>query len=329
MMLHTVSTSMIIGYLISASVSIKIAAFTVDSLPHHTRRSSNHQGISFQLQARSDRSRNVNITPQHSALAQVLANQYGFDISAVQPSSKQPGAKITAADVEYHAWKISQPPCTSDALEVAYSLGLDLNELYDDDDREYVMNMADIQLYTENSRSLRMSSQVKKKNIDNEPTKKMKKMKALDKRVEQNVEKLTYTAMQAAMTVTDGIVQQVQSQILKGVQNSSSELGKDFMADMKDKNNDEIVTVADFDLELAIEIQEALSIAEEPSMVSFQPDDQQNNSNGAVVGDGYDMEELRSMTCTQLKDELRQRGMKISGKKAELVDRLLYWADPV
>lgn len=329
MMLHTVSTSMIIGYLISASVSIKIAAFTVDSLPHHTRRSSNHQGISFQLQARSDRSRNVNITPQHSALAQVLANQYGFDISAVQPSSKQPGAKITAADVEYHAWKISQPPCTSDALEVAYSLGLDLNELYDDDDREYVMNMADIQLYTENSRSLRMSSQVKKKNIDNEPTKKMKKMKALDKRVEQNVEKLTYTAMQAAMTVTDGIVQQVQSQILKGVQNSSSELGKDFMADMKDKNNDEIVTVADFDLELAIEIQEALSIAEEPSMVSFQPDDQQNNSNGAVVGDGYGMEELRSMTCTQLKDELRQRGMKISGKKAELVDRLLYWADPV
>ena len=328
MMLHTVSTSMIIGYLISASVSIKIAAFTVDSLPHHTRRSSNHQGISFQLQARSDRSRNVNITPQHSALAQVLANQYGFDISAVQPSSKQPGAKITAADVEYHAWKISQPPCTSDALEVAYSLGLDLNELYDDDDREYVMDMADIQLYTENSRSLRMSSQVKKKNIDNEPTKKMKKMKALDKRVEQNVEKLTYTAMQAAMTVTDGIVQQVQSQILKGVQNSSSELGKDFMADMKDKNNDEIVTVADFDLELAIEIQEALSIAEEP-MVSFQPDDQQNNSNGAVVGDGYDMEELRSMTCTQLKDELRQRGMKISGKKAELVDRLLYWADPV
>ena len=327
MMLHTVSTSMIIGYLISASVSIKIAAFTVDSLPHHTRRS-NHRGISFQLQARSDRSRNVNITPQHSALAQVLANQYGFDISAVQPSSKQPGAKITAADVEYHAWKISQPPCISDALEVAYSLGLDLNELYDDDDREYVMNMADIQLYTENSRSLRMSSQVKKKNIDNEPTKKMKKMKALDKRVEQNVEKLTYTAMQAAMTVTDGIVQQVQSQILKGVQNSSSELGKDFMADMKDKNNDEIVTVADFDLELAIEIQEALSIAEEP-MVSFQPDDQQNKSNGAVVGDGYDMEELRSMTCTQLKDELRQRGMKISGKKAELVDRLLYWADPV
>jgi hypothetical protein len=33
--------------------------------------------------------------------------------------------------------------------------------------------------------------------------------------------------------------------------------------------------------------------------------------------------EFQSMTCAQLKERLRLRGMKVSGKKADLVDRLL------
>jgi hypothetical protein len=332
----------IIGYFLAAfvsqssSFSIKIDTLTVGSLYQHTGRWSKHLGLLPQLRARSvnngKETTNVDIPTQviqHSALAQVLANQYGFDISAVQPSSKQPGAKITAADVEYHAWKISQPPCTSEALDAAYSLGLDLNELYDDDDREYLMNMADIQLYIDNLRSLQMASQVKKSNIgSNAPKKIERKLKALDKRVEQNVEKLTYKAMQAAMTVTDGIVQQVQSQIEKVVQNPPANLGN-FIPDMKGKVANEIETVADFDMELALEIQEALSIAEESSTVGIQPDHRQMRSSGDDEGDSYAMEELQNMTCAQLKDELRQRGMKISGKKADLVERLLYWADPV
>jgi CheY-specific phosphatase CheX len=98
---------------------------------------------------------------------------------------------------------------------------------------------------------------------------------------------------------------------------------------MKGKVANEIETVADFDMELALEIQEALSIAEESSTVGIQPDHRQMRSSGDDEGDSYAMEELQNMTCAQLKDELRQRGMKISGKKADLVERLLYWADPV
>ncbi|KAL3761022.1 hypothetical protein ACHAWU_001811 [Discostella pseudostelligera] len=319
---------------LASSFSNNIDTLTVSSLHlhQHTGRWSTHHGILSRLHARSsNKGKEASKVDfdiptqviQHSALAQVLANQYGFDISTVQPSSKKTGAKITAADVEYHAWKISQPPCTSEALEAAYSIGLDLNELYDDDDREYEMNMDDIQLYLDNSRSLQMASQVKKRNVgSNAPKKIERKLKALDKRVEQNVEKLTYKAMQAAMTVTDGIVQQVQSQIGKVVQNPPANI-------LKGNVNNEIETVADFDMELALEIQEALSIAEESSSVGLKPDHRQICNSGDDKGDSYAMEELQNMTCAQLKDELRQRGMKMTGKKADLVERLLYWADPV
>ncbi len=303
----------------ASSFSNKIATSTGDYLSSRSRRSSAYHKTSSQLQARSVH--NGKEPVKHSALAQVLANQYGFDLSSVQPLSKVSGAKITAADVEYHAWKISQPPCTSEALEAAYSLGLNLNELYDDEDREYVMNMGDIQLYVDNSRSLKMTSQVKKVKIGNNATKRVRK---LDKRVEQNVEKLTFKAIQAAMTVTDGIVQQIQSQKRKGVQNPRPKLG--LIADIRGTGSEKI---ADFDMDLAIEIQEALSAAGESSTDSFQSDDRQNISNGDVHAVNFVMEELQNMTCTQLKDELRQRGMKISGKKAELVYRLIYWADPV
>lgn len=265
---------------------------------------------------------------RHSALAQVIANQYGFDLSSVKPSSKGPGSKITAADVEYHAWKISQPPCTLEALEEAYSLGLNLNDLYDDEDRQYVMQMADVQLYVENLRSLRMTSQVKKRDLAaNTPKKRARKMNAIDKRVEQNMEKLTYKAMQVAMTLSDGIVRRVQSQLQQSTMNLHA---RSSIADMAgNKVTDEITTVADFDVALANEIQEALSIAEKSSKERFQLDDCQSNNSRDDIEGGYNMEDLQNMTCMQLKEELRQRGMKLSGKKADLVDRLFYWADPV
>lgn len=315
----------IISYLVAAasSFSNKNTASTGDCLSPRTMRSLayHNRKTSSQLQARFVN--NGENTVKHSALAQVLANQYGVDLSLVQPLSNEADAKITAADVEYHAWKISQPPCTSEALEAAYSLGLNLNELYDDEDRQYVMNMDDIQLYVENLRSLKMSYQVKKNIGNSVSAKRERKMKALDKRVEQNMEKLTYKAMQAAMTVTDGIVQQVQTQIRKGLQNPHT----------RDKYPEKLETVADFDIDLAIEIQEALTVAGESSTDSAQSDERQNSNHEDVNreghGDNYVMEELQNMTCSQLKDELRQRGMKISGKKADLVDRLLYWADPV
>ena len=79
------------------------------------------------------------VLPPHTALAKVLANQYGIDLNSVTPSAKGLNNKITAEDVEYHAWKLSQPPCTADALKIAYSLGIDLSDLYDDEDRETVM----------------------------------------------------------------------------------------------------------------------------------------------------------------------------------------------
>ena len=309
----------------ASSFSNKIATSAGDCLSSRSRRSSAYHNTSSQLQALSVHYGNEPV--KHSALAQVLANQYGFDLSSVQPLSKEAGAKITAADVEYHAWKISQPPCTSEALEAAYLLGLNLNDLYDDEDREYVMNMGDIQLYVDNSRSLKMTSQVKKTNFGSNATKRVRKLNALDKRVEQNVEKLTFKAMQAAMTVTDGIVQQVKSQIRKGLQNPRPKLG--WIPDMRGTGSEKLETVADFDMDLAIEIQEALTVARETSTDSVQSDDRQIINNGDSHGDNYVMKELQNMTCMQLKDELRQRGMKISGKKAELVDRLLYWADPV
>jgi hypothetical protein len=252
--------------------------------------------------------------PPHTALAQVLANQHGIDLTSVSPSSEVPGAKITAEDVEYHAWKIAQPPCTPEALAMAYSMGLDLNGLYDDDEREYVMGTADIQLYVDNSLSLKMSTQVVKRgaNLDDysteSSTKRVKKMRALDRRMEQNVGKLS----DLAKTLTGGILQQVQLQMQNIQRNTSIEnvASKGVFVDiMGKKGADDIQSIEDFDVDLANEIQDALSSAGESSAL--------------VVGCNSMEQEFQSMTCAQLKERLRLRGMKVSGKKADLVDRLL------
>ena len=59
-------------------------------------------------------------------------------------------------------------------------------------------------------------------------------MNAIDKRVEQNMEKLTYKAMQVAMTLSDGIVRRVQSQLQQSTMNLHARSSKDFIADMND-----------------------------------------------------------------------------------------------
>jgi len=254
--------------------------------------------------------------PPHTALAQVLANQHGIDLASVSPSSEEPGAKITAEDVEYHAWKVAQPPCTPEALAIAYSMGFDLNGLYDDDEREYIMGTADIQLYVDNSQSLKMSTQVVKRgaNIDNNGTesskKRMKKMRALDRRMEQNVGKLSDKTMRLAKTLTGGILQQVQLQMQNIQRNTISEkvASKGVFVDvMGKKGADDIQSIEDFDVDLANEIEDALSSA----------------SSALSVGWNSMEKEFQSMTCAQLKERLRLRGMKVSGKKADLVDRLL------
>ncbi|KAL3794997.1 hypothetical protein ACHAW5_002166 [Stephanodiscus triporus] len=256
--------------------------------------------------------------PPHTPLAQVLANQYGIDIASVSPSSKEPGAKISAEDVEYHAWMIAQPPCTPEALKMAYSMGVDLNGIYDDDDREYVMGPSDIQLYVENSRSLKMSTQVVKKgvNLDDNDTesskKRMRKMRALDKRLEQNVVKLSDKTMLLTKTLTGGILQQilVQMQNIQRLTSREKSMSEGVFVDMMGKKvADDIQSIEDFDVDLANEIQEALSTAGELSPPSVEYNSMEN--------------ELHSMTCAQLKERLRLRGLKVSGKKADLVYRLL------
>lgn len=352
---------------------------------------------------------NIPQLPPHTALAQVVANQYSIDLTEVSPSS--PGNKITADDVEYHAWKISQPPCTPEALELAHSLGLNLNELYDDEDREYVMQLSDVELFQENARSLKMATQIKKGvdygSISKSDRRKTKKINALDKRMEQNMGKLSQSAMKLAGTVTGGIMQQIKLQTQK-IQLEASEKLKDksILGDAIAKSTDTFTAVEDFDADLAREIEAALSSANgegnkeetnrssnevvfdvngsikateaEDSVSDIQEallsvsvdneDDEMANEDVSLVTKGEvngstqtaeefnagpvngiekvsadakdeccedssmqegttssssTREKLLSMKCVQLKLELRQRGMKVSGKKVELVDRLI------
>ncbi|KAL7480325.1 hypothetical protein ACHAW6_006019 [Cyclotella cf. meneghiniana] len=199
--------------------------------------------------------------PPHTALARVLANQYNIDLSSIEPSKKVPNAQITAADVEFHAYKLSQPPCTPQALELAYSYGLDLTDLYDEfaDNEEdesgekYFLRISDVQLYKDNIRSLRASSQkVLGETDDNLPAdvkRRKRKLNRLEERMEKNVGQLSQRAMQAIGTVAT-IVQTVQSQV-----KLPDPVGM-FMPG--NKLNGKVNSVQDFDQELANEIQAAL-----------------------------------------------------------------------
>jgi hypothetical protein len=263
-------------------------------------------------QTMTDREDDVDSVPPHTALSKVLANQYGIDLASVSPSSMEPGAKITAEDVKYHAWTLAQPPCTSEALKLSYSIGLDLNGLYDDDTRTYVMSKDEVQLYIENSRSLKMSSQVIKKETRRQQlSKKRKKMNALDKRVEQNV--VADRTLRLATSLTGEIVNQVQLQMQNIQRNTDNERSKsdDDLVNILSHNKiaNDIQSIEDFDVDLANAIQDALDTAGE--------------SLPLVAAKVPSPPPLQSLTTAQLKELLRQRGLKLSGVKAELLERLL------
>jgi len=200
----------------------------------------------------------MDTTPAHTSLARVMANQLNIDLSSVTPSN---GAKITASDVEYHAWKLSQPPSTPEALARAHQLGLDLNTLYDDEDRDYVMQVSDVQLYEENIRSLKVVSQkrIGVSNVNSKQRQRTKKLSALDERMEKRME---FIAKKLG-NVAGGIAKQVRTNDFKVVLNGIK----------KKKDAPEIKSVQDFDAALAIEIQEALLCA-----------DSNNESNGHQIG---------------------------------------------
>jgi len=196
--------------------------------------------------------------PPHTSLAQVIANQYNINIADVTPLDTEPNAKITAADVEYHLYKVSQPPCTPQALELAYSLGLDLNEMYeeyaeDEEDDKYIMRISDVELYQQNLRSLRASSQRRKRSGDNAPMplkKGTKKLNELEDRIDKRIERLSQNAKKVAGSVA-GAVQKVQSQVkLSTAKRPKKKLEKV-----------EYSSVQDFDTDLADEIQAALMSA--------------------------------------------------------------------
>ena len=267
-------------------------------------------------QTMTSRKDDVESVPPHTALSKVFANQFGIDITSVSPLSMEPGARITSEDVKYHAWTLSQPPCTSEALKLAYSIGLDLNGLYDDDTRTYVMSKNDVQLYIENARSLKMSSQVVKKETRRQQlSKKRKKMNALDKRVEQNVIQLADRTLRLATSLTGEIVNQVHLQMQNIQRNTDNERSKrdgvivNINMLSHDKSANDIQSIEDFDVDLANEIQDALDTAVEsvPLVVALVPSPPP----------------LQSLTTAQLKELLRQRGLKLSGVKAELLERLL------
>lgn len=267
------------------------------------------------------------LLPPHTALAQVLANQYGINLNDIVTSSSSIGSKITAEDVEYYAWKISQPPCTIEALELAYSLDMDLNEIYDDEDRETIVDIDDVQLFRDHSSSLKMSSQilVSKKGsvhkLDNDTQlskKRMSKMSALDERLEAKMNKLSQKATKVVDQITDGVIQQVQSVVRVDINGQTTATQHGYSS------------VQDFDADLACEIEAALSMANIHEE-NVEDDTTGSESTTDVIEDDdetfspavFSPEELQSMTCVQLKVLLKKKGLKVSGKKSVLVERLI------
>lgn len=250
------------GNVLAAFVSQSPSPFTLPLLS--TTHATTQQPVDYKIQRDSTMYQSVkpddSPMPPHTALAQVLANQYNIDLGSVQPLGKERWAKITAADVEFHAYKLSQPPSTPQALALAYSYGLDLNVLYEewadeespDDGKVNYLTISDVQLLKDNLRSLRASRQ-KVQSQGDLPAgvkRKQKHLKALDERMEQNVVQLSEKAMQAIGSVA-GILQTFQSQV------ASPLAGAMFgMRDDKLFNS-----IEDVDEELAEEIQAALSSA--------------------------------------------------------------------
>mmetsp|Transcript_29749 Transcript_29749/g.62035 ORF Transcript_29749/g.62035 Transcript_29749/m.62035 type:complete len:244 (+) Transcript_29749:2-733(+) len=155
--------------------------------------------------------------PPHTGLAQVVANQYGIDISSVPYS----GSKITAADVEYYNFKLTQPPSTPEALQLAYKLGIDLNVVsmyvvpeYGNkmkSNEPYILKVNDVEQYLDNLRSIRMIERRVANATGPSKSIKKKKLDKLEERMEKNIGRLTQKAKKVMDTVAGGIVEQIVS----------------------------------------------------------------------------------------------------------------------
>lgn len=324
------------------SAGVESASSTANEKPSMTTADTESSGTKKRIirPPIQNRAPKTDTMPPHTSLAQVVANQFNIDLSCVTPSI--PGAKITAADVEYHAWAMSQPPSTPEALERAHHLGLDLNTLYDDEDRLYVVQLSDVQLYEENSRSLRVASQ-KRTGIlskdDSTTRQTRKKLSKLDKRMEKGMDLLAKRAKQLTNNVADEIVKRVQLSTTSHIQIAFGDIEKK-----------EINSVQDFDAALAIEIQEALmcvdsgykdnnghqnELAEQPQSIDAEADIALETTHASMTelvtqsqsmkDDEADIEletTQTHMSVAEVKGQLRTLGLKVSGNKSQLVKRL-------
>ena len=294
--------------------------------------------------------------PPHTALAQVVANQRGVDLAAVARASPRRGRgdRITAEEVEYYAWTVNMPPATTEAAELAYSVGLDLNDIYDDEDGRYVVQMDDVELFLEHASSLRMTSQTRKGTSDDPVArsrrKRSRRMKQLDERMGRTWGTLSGTAAR----FTGEVLQQAQ-------RTATAQWGEVAgLLEMK-ADADTRLRRLGLDAELANEIQEALSCVddldddgdywevEEPTAGAANgasppppppppPPGVEDVDDGGIraaapaagpaeetapsAASPAQEEELPSLTVVQLKEMLRRRGLKVSGRKVDLVERL-------
>ena len=121
--------------------------------------------------------------------------------------------------------------------------------------------------------------------------------------------------MRLATSLTGEIFNQVHLQMQNIQRNTDNERSKSdgVLVNINmlshDKSVNDIQSIEDFDVDLANEIQDALDTAGEslPLVVVLVPSPPP----------------LQSLTTAQLKELLRQRGLKLSGVKADLLERLL------
>ena len=112
---------------------------------------------------------------------------------------------------------------------------------------------------------------------------------------------------------------------------SLSEEEEDVTISVEDADDDEIVDIDDFDIEelgrqarAAVEMFQtnADGFDEEPTEEMLAELESELAINGEFIGEPEPSADFSKMTVTQLKDECRSRGLKVGGKKAELIERL-------
>ena len=287
------------------------------------------------------------VIPPHTSLAQVVAYQLNIELKNLTPSQ---GKKITASDVTYHAWKMSQPPSTQEALARAYQIGLDLNTMYDDEDEKYVMQLSDVQLFEDNSRSLGLVAQKRRGalSIDRKTKQRMKKMSALDERVQKRMEILTRKLGDVASGIMKTVILDTNCSAKKHgpeniyVDDFDASLAAEIQFITAKSTNEHIVghqvteletkptpvtmAVNDFDRTLVIEIQKAVIPKKNIKDIHIDGIDADRASNALGEKKVDENEQIqvvqKSMTAAEIKEQLRMHGVNTSGKKCELAKRL-------